>query len=94
MNTAFLLMAQYDAQAIIPLDRVCADYFTHLTPEMLKRKVAAGEVDLPIVMIESSQKAARGVHLDDLATYIDRRRHLAKVENDALWSRGSRRRQM
>ncbi|MFD2883207.1 pyocin activator PrtN family protein [Pseudomonas lini] len=33
MNTVFLLMAQYNGQAIIPLERVCADYFSHLTPE-------------------------------------------------------------
>ena len=31
MNTAFLLMAQYNGQAIIPLANVCADYFSHLT---------------------------------------------------------------
>lgn len=84
MNTAFLLMAQYDAQAVIPLERVCADYFSHLTPEKMKLKVAAGEIDLPLIRMESSQKAARGVHLEDLATYIDRRRSLAKAEQDKL----------
>lgn len=32
MNTAFLLMAQYSGAAVIPIDRVCKDYFSHLTP--------------------------------------------------------------
>jgi hypothetical protein len=41
MNTQFLLMAQYSGLAIIPLERVCADYFSHLTPEKMKVKVAA-----------------------------------------------------
>jgi hypothetical protein len=45
MNTAFLLMAQYNGQAIIPLERVCADYFSHLTPEKLKLKVAADRLN-------------------------------------------------
>ena len=54
MNTAFLLLAQYDGMAIIPLDRVCSDYFSHLTPEKLKMKIAAGDIDLPLVAIEKS----------------------------------------
>ncbi len=39
MKTLFVLMAQYDGQVVIPLDRVCKDYFTHLTTEMFQRKV-------------------------------------------------------
>ena len=31
MNTAFLLMAQYNGQAVIPIESVCRDYFSHLT---------------------------------------------------------------
>ncbi|WP_370674009.1 pyocin activator PrtN family protein [Pleomorphomonas sp. PLEO] len=30
MNTLFLLMAQYNAAVIIPLDKVRADFFPHL----------------------------------------------------------------
>lgn len=80
MNTAFLLMAQYNGAAIIPLDSVCADYFSHLSPEKLQRKVLAGEINLPIVRMERSQKTARGVHLADLARYIDDRRTEAQEE--------------
>jgi hypothetical protein len=80
MNTAFLLLAQYNGAAIIPLERVCADYFSHLSPEKLQRKVLAGEINLPIVRMERSQKTARGVHLDDLARYIDDRREEALEE--------------
>lgn len=74
MKTLFILMAQYDGLAVIPLERVCADYFPHLSPEKLLHKVLAGQLRLPITRIEPSQKAARGVHVQDLADYIDARR--------------------
>jgi hypothetical protein len=67
-------MAQYNGKAIIPLADVCRDYFSHLTPEKLVRKVMADQIPLPIVHIERRQKSARGVHLQDLADYLDRRR--------------------
>lgn len=91
MNTAFLLMAQYSGQAIIPLERVCADYFSHLTPEKMKMKVAAGEIDLLLVKMESSQKSARGVHLNDLAAYLDEQHAKAKSEHNKLMGRTLRR---
>ena len=85
LNTAFLLMAQYSGKAIIPLTDVCRDYFSHLTPEKLVRKVMAGQIALPIVHIERSQKSARGVHLQDLADYLDKRRAEAMKEFEALY---------
>jgi hypothetical protein len=66
MNTAFLLMAQYGGKAIIPISDVCRDYFSHLTPTKLIRKIGAGEIAIPLVRIENSQKCAKGVHLTDL----------------------------
>tara|TARA_B100001059_G_C17823953_1_gene580148 strand:+ start:586 stop:864 length:279 start_codon:yes stop_codon:yes gene_type:complete len=87
MNTLFLLMAQYNGQAVVPLDKVCADYFCHLSPEKLQRKVMAAEIDLPIVRMEGSQKAARGVHVQDLAKYLDDQRAKAVIENDKLQGR-------
>lgn len=84
MNTAFLLMAQYGGSAVIPLELVCRDYFSHLTPEKFMRKVMAGEIRLPIVRIEDSQKTARGVNLTDLADYLDARTALARKECDQL----------
>lgn len=91
MNTIFLLMAQYNGMAIIPLERVCSDYFRHLTPEKLKMKVATGDIDLTLVPIEKSQKAARGVHVNDLAAYLDAQHKKAKAEQDKLMGRAIRR---
>lgn len=87
MNTAFLLMAQYNGKAVIPVEDVCRDYFSHLTPVQFIRKTTEGKIDLPVVMIEGSQKAARGVHLFDLAAWIDKRREAARKECDQLQGR-------
>lgn len=84
MNTAFLLMAQYDGKVIIPIDVVCRDYFSHLTPIKLIRKISAGDIALPLVRIEASQKCAKGVHLADLARYLDIRTEAARKEINAL----------
>lgn len=91
MNTQFLLMAQYGGMAIIPLERVCSDYFSHLTPEKMKLKVAAGDIDLPLVRLESSQKSARCVHLNDLTTYLDAQHLRANTEHAKLLGRRLRR---
>lgn len=84
MNTAFILMAQYNGQAIIPLEQVCRDYFTHLTPEMFQRKVMSGQIKIPITRLESSQKSAKGIHITDLATYLDQQRAAAVKECNQL----------
>jgi hypothetical protein len=78
--TLFLLMAQYNGRTVVPLDQVCRDFFGHLTVEKLLRKALRGDIALPIVRIETSQKAQRGVHLVDLAGYIDERRAAAVKE--------------
>lgn len=85
MNTAFLLMAQYNAQAVIPVASVVKDYFPHLTTENFLRKVAMGDINIPLVRVEpGSQKGARGVHLTDLAQYLDDRRAAAVKEAKQL----------
>ncbi|WP_414867315.1 pyocin activator PrtN family protein [Pseudomonas donghuensis] len=81
MNTAFVLMAQYNGLAIIPLDQLCKDYFTHLSVDMLQRKVLSGKIKLPITRLENSQKSAKGVHLADLAVYLDNQRNIAIKES-------------
>jgi hypothetical protein len=84
MKTLFMLMAQYDGRAVIPIDLVCKDYFTHLTPEVLLRKVGVGQIKLPITRMETSQKSAKGVHIADLCEYLDARRAAAVKETNQL----------
>lgn len=80
MKTVFLLMAQYDGLAVIPIDRVCRDYFAPLTVEQLLRKTLSGEIALPIVRMYGSQKAAKGVNINDLAAYLDKQTEAARKE--------------
>lgn len=84
MKTLFVLMAQYNGQVVIPLDRVCKDYFTHLTTDMFQRKVMAGQIKIPITRMEASQKSAKGVHITDLAEYLDMQRAAAIKECNQL----------
>lgn len=84
MKTAHILMAQYEGLAVIPLELVCRDYFRHLTVEKFLRKVLAGEISIPVVRIEASQKAAKGVHVTDLAEYLDKQAAAARKECEQL----------
>ena len=84
MKTVFLLMAQYDGRAIIPLDSVCRDYFSHLTPTKFVEKVRTGEIGLPLVHLEKSRKAAKGVSLNDLAAYLDAQIDAARKDMQEL----------
>ena len=83
MKTAFILLAQYET-AVIPIELVCRDFFQHLTPSNFVRKSLAGEIPIPVIQIEASQKATRGVHLNDLARWIDERRAVAQAEVERI----------
>jgi hypothetical protein len=78
-----MLLAQYE-RAVIPIEWVCRDYFRHLTPEKFQRKILAGKISLPIVRMEGSQKSAKGVHLTDLAEYLDKQAEAARKECEQL----------
>ena len=75
-----MLLAQYQTP-VIPLEAVARDFFSHLDPAKLARKIGEGEIALPMVRMDpSSQKSAKGVHLQDLADWIDRQRAAAQKE--------------
>lgn len=60
MNARFILRGQYDGAGVIPIERVCKDYFSHLTLGMLARKIPLGDIKLPIIRIDGlSQKWRR-----------------------------------
>jgi pyocin activator protein PrtN len=84
MNTAFLLMAQYGGKAIIPVEQACQDYFSHLNTNKLIQKLSVGEIPIPLVRIEASQKCAKGIYLVDLANYLDARIAAARKELSAM----------
>lgn len=80
-------MAQYNAQAVIPISQVIKDYFPHLNADNFVRKVSMGDINIPMIRIEgSSTKAAKGIHILDLAKDIDERREAALKEAKQLTS--------
>jgi hypothetical protein len=44
------------------------------------RKVLVGEISLPVVRVEGSQKAATGICTNDLAAYLDKQADAARVD--------------
>lgn len=85
MRTIFLLMAQYDARAVIPLEWVQRDYFAHLDVKKLAAKCTIGEIQLPLIRTDpSSQKSAKGIGIHDLAQYLDDRQQAARKELSQL----------
>ena len=73
-STLFFLLGQYGSRAVIPADEVCRDYFAHLKLLNFIRKCDEGDIPLPLIRAEKSQQGARGVHIQDLANYIDAQR--------------------
>ena len=80
MNTAIMMMAMYNARPIIPSEIVAKDWF-NLEVSKFHEKIRKGDIGVPLVLMEEgSQKCAKGVHLLDLAAYIDARREAAEKE--------------
>jgi len=76
MYTAFMLMSQYGPKPIIPAEIVARDYFS-LPKSKFFELVNRKEILLPVLRMTDSQKSPRGVHIMDLANYIDARRDAA-----------------
>lgn len=71
MKTTFLLMAQYDGMPVIPVERVCKDFFAPLTVDQLLCKIGLGEVSLPVMRTHDGPDATLFVHWRDLVDWID-----------------------
>lgn len=84
MNTSFLLLAQFNGRSVIPLDEVRAAFFPHLDADNMTRKLLRGDIPLPVIRADKSTKTARGVHVSDLAEWIDKQRAAAVRERDQL----------
>ncbi|QOD81854.1 pyocin activator PrtN family protein [Chromobacterium haemolyticum] len=78
MNTAFLLMAQYQ-RAAVPLNEISEDYLG-LTARKANEMASLNRLPLPTFRASDSQKAPRMVHIADLAAHLDRQREEAKKQ--------------
>lgn len=77
MNTAFLLMAQYERTAL-PLNEISEEYFG-LSPEEANRRAKLNRLPVPTFQLVQSQKSPRLVHIEDLAKHIDTQRSEART---------------
>ena len=66
----------YNGKAIIPLDEVRRDFFSHLTLPKFLRKLSSGDIALQLMRTETCQNCAKDVHLQNLADYLDGRRQV------------------
>jgi hypothetical protein len=51
-----------------------------LAAQYLPAQGRNGKIPLPVIRMEESQKGARGVHVENLARYVDERREAALKE--------------
>lgn len=78
MSTIWMLLGMYEGRPFVTAAELTRDFFQHLSVEKFVRKVDTGEIDIALMRIEDSTKATRGVHIKDLADYLDRRSHKAR----------------
>ncbi|MFT7047473.1 MAG: hypothetical protein ACJAYH_002761 [Celeribacter sp.] len=80
MKTKMMLILRYDAIPVIPAETVAEEHFKLCVTKFI-RKIRSGEILLPLMTMEDeSQKAAKGVHIDDLSDYLDQRAEAARKE--------------
>ncbi|CDH28834.1 conserved hypothetical protein [Xenorhabdus bovienii str. Jollieti] len=82
MNTAFLLMAEFETSQI-PLSDIAERYFK-MSPGTAERKANEGKLGIPTYKLNDSQKSPRIVHVNDLAAYIDKQREQASKELERI----------
>lgn len=75
MNTAFLLMAQFN-KVIVPLDQISKEYFA-LAPRTAQNYAKAGRLPVPAFRGGEGNKAPWLVNVNDLAAYLDKQRDAA-----------------
>ena len=77
-KTEILLLMKYETP-IIPLEKICEDYFG-CSKGTAKNKAKAGTLPIPAFRLSPSQKAPWMVHTKDLASFIEKRHEEAKNE--------------
>lgn len=77
MKTKMMLILRHNATPTIPVEIVAKEYFDLSLPKFHK-KINEGEILLPVLRMEDSQKCAKSVHIDDLSDYLDRRTEAAR----------------
>lgn len=80
MNTLYFLMAEYET--VTPSLAEVSEKYLGMKPQTAEKKALLGQLLLPTFRLESSQKAPRLVHLEDLAALIDEQRKKGREFHD------------
>lgn len=82
MNTAKLLLLQYDFKTAIPLTQAVKDYFNStLTDKEILRKANNGEFPFPVYKADpTNKKSGWFVNLESLANWLDKKAEQAKMD--------------
>lgn len=82
MNTAKLLLLQYDFKSAIPLVQAVRDYFNgELSDREILRKANNGEFPFPVYKADpANKKSAWFVNLESLASWLDNRAKQAQID--------------
>ncbi|GEK08326.1 pyocin activator PrtN family protein [Pseudoalteromonas peptidolytica] len=78
-QTVYLLMAEYGAKIMIPLEDLALKVLG-MSVNTAKRKAKSNELPFPAVKLNDSQKAPYLVHIQDLAAYIENQCSSARIE--------------
>lgn len=83
INTFTMLVMRY-MSPVVPLENVVADYLSHMSLEIAKRKALKQELPFPVIRMGEKQKASWMVNVSDLAAYIDQQTSLAQHDYKAM----------
>ncbi len=78
-STMYLLMAEYGARIMIPLEDL-AFKVLGMSVNTAKRKAKSNELPFAVVKLNDSQKAPYLVNIQDLASYIEDQCNSARIE--------------
>ncbi|WP_088211123.1 pyocin activator PrtN family protein [Shewanella sp. Shew256] len=87
MNTAFLLMAQFN-KVIVPLEEISKEFFA-LEPRTAANYAKAGRLPVPAFRGGEGNKAPWLVNVNDLAAYLDKQRDAAAKDQISNQSRAA-----
>ncbi|NTZ47887.1 pyocin activator protein PrtN [Lelliottia aquatilis] len=82
MNTLYFLMAEFETVTPALAD-ICEKYLG-MKPATAEKKALLGELSLPTFRLSESQKAPRLIHLEDLASHIDKARQAGRELYDYI----------
>lgn len=78
-----MLMFRYQSPAV-PLERVVADFFTHLDLPYAKKRAARQDFPFPVFKVEKSRNAPYMVSVEALATYLDRQAQTGQQDHENM----------